>query len=81
MIHNSRLEKKLLLILITIALAVSISTGMVIGQTVTYHGNTQSRIFHQPSCRYYNCKKCTVEFTTREEAIAEGYRPCKVCKP
>ena len=46
-----------------------------------YHGNTQSKIFHGPSCRYYNCGHCTKIFKTRQEAIDAGYRPCKVCHP
>lgn len=81
MIHNNRLTKKLLLFFIAIVLSVSIAAGVVVGQSVIYHGNTKSYIFHKPSCRYYNCKNCTAEFTTREDAIAKGYRPCKVCKP
>jgi hypothetical protein len=46
-----------------------------------YHGNTQSRIFHGPDCRYYNCAHCTKIFKTRQEAIEAGYRPCKICRP
>jgi len=46
-----------------------------------YHGNTQSRIFHRSTCRYFNCKNCTAVFNSREEAIQAGYRPCKICKP
>jgi hypothetical protein len=46
-----------------------------------YHGNVESRIFHQSTCRYYNCEKCTKVFETREAAIDAGYRPCKVCEP
>lgn len=50
-------------------------------KTTGYHGNTSSMIFHQPACKYYNCKNCTAVFKTREEAIRAGYRPCKNCKP
>ena len=46
-----------------------------------YHGNTDSKIFHRPGCRYYNCSKCTAIFRVRQKAIDAGYRPCKVCKP
>lgn len=46
-----------------------------------YHGNTQSRIFHTPVCRYYDCKKCTAVLPSREAALKSGFRPCKVCKP
>lgn len=50
-------------------------------QAIEYHGNIQSKIFHGPSCRYYNCGHCTKIFKTRKEAIDAGYRPCKVCNP
>ena len=33
-----------------------------------YHGNVSSQIYHAPSCRYYNCKNCTREFKSKEEA-------------
>ncbi|MCG8341853.1 MAG: Ada metal-binding domain-containing protein [Chlorobiales bacterium] len=46
-----------------------------------YHGNTKSKVFHRPGCRYYNCSKCTAKFSGRQRAVEEGYRPCKVCKP
>jgi len=60
---------------VAIQKAVADQTGVV------YHGNVSSKIFHRPSCRYYNCKNCTAVFNTREEAINAGYRPCKICKP
>jgi endonuclease YncB( thermonuclease family) len=49
--------------------------------TEVYHGNVQSRIFHRPGCRYYDCKACTATFTSRDAALTAGYSPCKVCKP
>jgi micrococcal nuclease len=45
------------------------------------HGNTNSRVFHAPSCKYYDCAKCTAVFKTRDEAITAGYRPCGACRP
>ena len=48
---------------------------------IIYHGNTQSKILHEPECRYYNCKACTRKFASKEAAIKAGYRGCKVCKP
>ncbi|MDR2945201.1 MAG: Ada metal-binding domain-containing protein [Candidatus Adiutrix sp.] len=42
-------------------------------------GNTQSKIFHNASCRYYGCKACTRIFATAAEAIKAGYRACKKC--
>lgn len=47
----------------------------------TYRGNTQSRVFHQSSCRYYSCKNCTATFASAAEARKHGYRPCGVCEP
>ena len=44
-------------------------------------GNVSSRIYHAPGCRYYNCKNCTREFRSKEEADCAGYRGCKICKP
>ena len=43
------------------------------------HGNRQSHIYHNPQCRYYNCKACTVILSSRREARERGFRPCKVC--
>ena len=50
-------------------------------QTIIYHGNIKSHIFHAPGCKYYDCKSCTAIFYSREEAIKQGYRPCRICRP
>ena len=50
-------------------------------RTVLYHGNKSSKVFHEPSCRFYNCNGCTVDFASRQAAIDAGYRPCGICKP
>lgn len=51
--------------------------------TQTYIGNTNSKIFHNPNCstikKMRNSNKITLH--SRQEAINNGYRPCKVCKP
>lgn len=47
------------------------------GQEV--HGNPGSKVYHLPSCRYYNSKGASKVFKTAEEAGAAGYRPCKSC--
>ncbi|MDR2744730.1 MAG: hypothetical protein LBB66_06010 [Desulfovibrio sp.] len=44
-----------------------------------YHGNWSSRIYHNSNCRYFMCKRCTVNFFSAGEAEASGYRACKVC--
>lgn len=46
-----------------------------------YHGNIKSHIFHNPSCRYYDCANCVATFNNRNEAIQAGFRPCKICNP
>lgn len=46
-----------------------------------YQGNTASLIFHQEGCRYWDCRDCTQYFTTIEEALEQGFRPCGICKP
>ena len=43
------------------------------------HGNTNSGVFHQPGCAFYEGKECTARFLSREEALAAGYKPCKMC--
>ena len=43
------------------------------------HGNAKSRIYHNASCKYFNCKACTVVFKSTAEAKAKGFRACKVC--
>lgn len=48
---------------------------------MVYHGNTKSRVFHAPTCRHFDCQNCTRVFTSREQAIAAGFRPCGICRP
>ncbi len=45
-----------------------------------FKGNATTLVFHSIDCKFSKGKKCTVEFTAREEAIDQGYNPCKVCK-
>lgn len=56
------------------------SVGAIVA-SVVYRGNVNSKVFHRQGCRYYNCKNCTAEFMSREEAVEAGYRPCGVCRP
>jgi hypothetical protein len=53
------------------------------GQQVRYVASKNGQPFHLPGCA--SAKKISPEnletFTTREEAIAAGHVPCKVCKP
>jgi hypothetical protein len=47
----------------------------------SYVGNTRSHKFHRLTCRYAGCPNCTATFSTREAAIAAGYRPGGCCDP
>ncbi len=76
---NMRLVKVLVVLFIAITITTSTAVEMVEGQSIVYHGNIKSKVFHKPSCRYYDCKKCTTKFNSRKEAISAGFRPCKVC--
>lgn len=53
------------------------------GSKSGYIGNKNSKKFHRPDCRWAAeiAPHNRVEFGTREEAIAAGYVPCKVCRP
>lgn len=46
-----------------------------------YSGNTRSGVFHAAGCRYFDCRRCTARFSSREAAIQAGYRPCGICRP
>ena len=50
---------------------------------VMYIGNKKSHVFHLESCG--SVKKMNennkVEFDSRDEAVAEGYKPCSNCNP
>ncbi|WP_150272415.1 Ada metal-binding domain-containing protein [Paenibacillus tepidiphilus] len=49
---------------------------------VYYTGVLTTRIVCRPSCRARTPKACNVTFyTSLEEAVAAGFRPCKRCKP
>lgn len=49
--------------------------------STVYHGNVKSHKFHGPGCRHYNCRNCTRTFSSRAQAIDNGYSPCGICKP
>lgn len=45
-----------------------------------YHANPTTKVYHNSGCKHYNCKKCTVVFTSAKAAQKAGYRPCGICK-
>jgi len=48
-----------------------------------YCGSKESNVYHYPSCRYVQQIKPEnlIWFKDEYEAVAKGYRPCKVCNP
>jgi endonuclease YncB( thermonuclease family) len=48
-----------------------------------FWGSKNSNIYHKPSCYWAQQIKSSnlIIFSTRSEAEAAGYKPCKVCKP
>lgn len=50
-------------------------------KVVTYIGNYRSGVFHRPECTDLPKVENQIIFTNRAEAIAAGFRPCKLCKP
>lgn len=60
------------------ATAKPIANSVVSG---SYHGNRKSKVFHNQSCGYYNCKNCAVVFNDKSQAITSGFWPCKICEP
>ncbi len=45
----------------------------------TVKGNPKSKVFHLPSCEYYNCRNCTMEFHDVDVALQSGFEPCQFC--
>ena len=52
-------------------------------ESARYVGNRNSRKFHDPSCSSVSsmAEKNKAEFSSREEAIGQGYTPCNRCSP
>jgi competence protein ComEC len=56
-----------------------VSSAAITG--AAYVGNARSHIFHWPSCSTLPSAKNAVRLSSREEAISQGYRPCRRCNP
>jgi len=48
-----------------------------------YVGSVNSDVFHYPNCSYVNSihPENMIWFSSRDDAVAHGYRPCKRCNP
>ena len=51
------------------------------GGNGTYIGNVQSGIFHRTTCSSLPGEQNRIYFSTRDQAVRDGYRPCKRCNP
>jgi hypothetical protein len=53
------------------------------GRGIRFVGSDTTHIFCQPTCRHVGriTDAHRVEFRSESEAMAEGYRPCEVCRP
>ena len=72
-------KRKLLPIIVVLLIACSAATALA----STYVGNARTHKFHYADCRYVGEMNDNnkVYFEDRDEAINEGYVPCKVCRP
>jgi len=50
-------------------------------ERVQFKGNIETLVFHSVTCNFASGKNCSMDFTTKEEAQAQGYKPCKICIP
>jgi hypothetical protein len=66
---------------ITVKLIDTSESSSISPSAIIHKGNQKSKVFHQPVCKDYNCKHCVVQFSSRQEAIDAGYRPCGTCRP
>jgi len=58
--------------------------GYTYKETARYYiGNKRTKIFHRPDCEYAKqiSKYNRVEFKTKMEAILQGFRACRNCRP
>lgn len=55
----------------------------IVAQATQYVANLQSGIFHYQGCKWEQkmWEVNRVYYNSREGCLADGYRPCKVCRP
>lgn len=65
------------------ATAAPITTATAPASGVQYVASSVRSAFHRPDCKWAQkiSPRNLQVFETREEAIAAGHRPCKVCNP
>lgn len=59
------------------------SAGSKVPATSSYIANSNTRKFHRNDCRYGPkiSPQNRVKYDSRDDAVADGYVPCKVCRP
>lgn len=76
------MKKEVFIILVILGICLS---GLIFTNNAAarYVGSKESNVYHEENCHYVEKIKSEDlnNFDTPEEAIAAGYRPCKVCKP
>lgn len=50
-------------------------------EQAVYIGNLNSQVFHRKDCSGLPAEQNRVYFDSRDEAVAEGYKPCGRCEP
>ena len=76
-------KKKVLIALMLVGLLLGSVVVIAYASSCNFVGSKNSDVYHYPDCRYAKNIKSgnRVCFDTPEDAVAAGYRPCKVCKP
>lgn len=61
----------------------AVADGNQVSVSATYFGNKNSKIFHKSNCSSAQKTKeeNRVYLSSREEFVAKGYSPCKICNP
>ncbi len=61
----------------------TLSSSEVNATNAAYMGNSRVKVFHRLECKFHKkaLRKNRIYFSSREEAINAGYRPCRTCKP
>lgn len=64
-------------------LLTALTTCLLSSVALAYVGNSYSLKFHSEGCRAEQKIRADhrVYFSTRDEAINAGYKPCGICKP
>lgn len=48
-------------------------------QKTVYSGNVKTKKYHNPACKFYDCRDCTARFKSSREAEAQGYTAYQKC--